>query len=74
MFCITTVPVSIGLYINTRYHDLSISFSPIANKISTILFIVIIIGALASEWSTFINNLNLLAPAIIALIYYRRGA
>ena len=69
MFCITTVPVSIGLYINTKYHDFSVSFLPIANKISTILFIVIIIGALTSEWEIFINNLNLLGPAILSLIF-----
>ena len=69
MFCITTVPVSIGLYINTKYHDFSVSFLPIANKISTILFIVIIIGALISEWKIFINNLNLLGPAILSLIF-----
>ena len=69
MFCITTVPVSIGLYINTKYHDFSVSFSPIAIKISTILFIVIIIGALASEWEAFINNLSLLGPAILLLIF-----
>ena len=69
MFCITTVPVSVGLYINTKYHDFSVSFLPIANKISTILFIVIIIGALTSEWEIFINNLNLLGPAILSLIF-----
>jgi len=69
MFYITTVPVSIGLYINTKYHDFSVSFLPIANKISTILFIVIIIGALTSEWEAFINNLNLLGPAILSLIF-----
>ena len=69
MFCITTVPVSIGLYINTKYHDFSVSFLPIANKISTILFIVIIIGALTSEWEIFINNLNLLGPAVLSLIF-----
>ena len=69
MFCITTVPVSIGLYINTKYHDFSISFLPIANKISTVLFIVIIIGALMSEWEAFINNLNLLGPAVLSLIF-----
>tara|TARA_B110000014_G_scaffold165064_1_gene116633 strand:- start:108 stop:770 length:663 start_codon:yes stop_codon:yes gene_type:complete len=69
MFCITTVPVSLGLYINTKYHDFSVSFSPIANKISTILFIVIILGALASEWEAFVNNLNLLGPAIFSLIF-----
>ena len=69
MFCITTIPVGIGLFINTKYHDFSVSFSIIANKISTILFVIIIAGALTSEWEAFINNLNLLGPTIIALIF-----
>ena len=68
MFFITTVPVTIGLYINTKFHDTISSFVPTANKISTILFIIIIIGALASEWEAFMNNLYLLGPAIIILI------
>ena len=68
MFIITTVPVSIGLYLNTKYHYSIASFIPVANKISTFLFIIIIIGALASEWEAFINNLNILGPAIILLI------
>ena len=54
---------------NTKYHDFSVSFLPIANKISNILFIVIIIGALGSEWEAFISNLNLLGPAIFVLIF-----
>jgi len=68
MFFITTMPVTIGLYINTKYHNITVPFLPIANKISTVLFIIIVIGALASEWGLFIKNLNTLAPAIIALI------
>ena len=68
MFFITSVPVSIGLYLNTKFHLAIKSFNASANKISTVLFIVIVIGALASEWDAFINNLNLLGPAIIALI------
>ena len=68
MFLITTMPVTIGLYINTKYHNITVPFLPIANKISTVLFIIIVIGALASEWDLFIKNLNTLAPAIITLI------
>ena len=68
MFFITTLPVTIGLYTNTKYHNITVPFLPIANKISTILFIIIVIGALASEWDLFIKNLNTLAPAIITLI------
>ena len=68
MFLITTMPVTIGLYINTKYHNITVPFLPIANKISTVLFIIIVIGALASEWDLFISNINTLAPAIITLI------
>ena len=68
MFFITTIPVTLGLYINTKYNYITVRFISIANKISTILFIIIVIGALASEWDLFIENLYTLAPAIITLI------
>ena len=68
MFLITALPVSIGLYVNTKYHSIADVFTPIANKISTVLFIIIVAGALGSEWDTFISNLYTLGPAIIALI------
>ena len=68
MFVITAAPVCAGLYINTKYSNFSTSVLPTLNKISTFLFIVIVIGALASEWSTFTDNLYLLGPSIVALI------
>ena len=68
MFIITTMPVSIGLYVNAKYESLSISLEPITNKISSFLFIVIVVGALASEWTLFLDNLYSLGPAIITLI------
>ena len=68
MFFITTVPVSAGLFLNTKFHRSIKSFTTKANKISNLLFIVIVIGALVSEWDAFINNLYLLGPAIIILI------
>lgn len=68
MFFITSLPVSIGLYVNTKYHDIVNTVRPIANKVSTILFLVIVAGALASEWDAFISNLDTLGPAIILLI------
>ncbi len=68
MFIITAIPVCIGLYVNTKYNSAASAFVLIANKISTILFIIIVIAALASEWTTFITNINILGPAIITLI------
>ena len=68
MFFITSLPVSMGLYINTKFQGITNAFRPIANKVSTVLFIIIVAGALASEWDTFITNVGILGPAIIALI------
>lgn len=68
MFAITTIPVCLGLYVNTQFNSFSKLFSPISNKISLVLFVIIVSGALASEWGTFIKNLNILGPSIIMLI------
>ena len=68
MFLVTAIPVSIGLLVRLKNKNFADTFESIASRISTILFIIIIIGALISEWKTFINNINQLGPAIILLI------
>jgi len=68
MFLITALPVGIGLSVRSKYKSFADSFEATATKISIILFIIIILGALTSEWNTFINNLLKLGPAIILLM------
>ena len=68
MFLITALPVGIGLIVRSKNRTFADSFEITATKISTILFIIIIIGAPLSEWNTFINNLTALGPAIILLM------
>lgn len=68
MFFITAVPVGIGLLIREKNKYYADKLEPNASKISTILFAIIILGALLSEWETFINNFVLLGPAIVLLI------
>ena len=68
MFVINALPVGIGLIVRYKNRTFADSFEITATKISTILFIIIIIGALLSEWNTFINNLTALGPAIILLM------
>ena len=68
MFFVTAIPVGLGLFVRAKTKDLADSFEITATKISTILFVIIILGALASEWQTFINNLSQIGPAIILLI------
>ena len=68
MFLITAMPVGIGVLVRSKFRTFADSFESTATKISIVLFIIIIIGALASEWNTFINNLSSLGPAIIFLM------
>ena len=68
MFLITTIPVLMGLYINTKHKNISNSFGPIASKISIILFAVVVLGYLVKEWNLFIETLPILGPAITVLI------
>ena len=68
MFFITAVPVGIGLLIREKNKYYADKLEPKASKISTILFAIIILGALLSEWETFINNFVLLGPVIVLLI------
>ncbi|NQV30927.1 MAG: bile acid:sodium symporter family protein [Candidatus Marinimicrobia bacterium] len=68
MFLITAIPVSLGLYIHHKAENFTKSFEPKASKISALLFVVIVVGALASEWDAFINNVTVLGPGIVTLI------
>ena len=68
MFFITAIPVGIGLLVRKKNKQFAKNFEITATKISTLLFIIIIMGALASEWQTFLNNLSQLGPAMVLLI------
>ena len=68
MFVVTVVPVALGLFMNTRYKMLSSAIFSLVSNISTFLFVVIVAGALFSEWGTFTDNIYSLGPAVICLI------
>ena len=68
MFFITAVPVGIGMVVRSKNKPFADMFEVTATKISTLLFVIIILGALASEWDTFTNNFLQLGPAIVLLI------
>ena len=68
MFLITAIPVGIGMAVRSKFRIIADSFEFTATKISTVLFIIIIIGALISEWNIFINNLLSLGAGMILLM------
>ena len=49
MFLIVTVPVILGILIRRFASGAALKFEPIAKKISTILFVLVLLGAIAAE-------------------------
>ena len=68
MFFITSVPVLLGLFVNSKYKSIADSIRLIADKISIILFIVMVVVALTTNWTLFVNHLEELGLSISALI------
>ena len=55
MFLIVTIPVILGMLIRSFFSKASLKFEPIAKKISTFLFILVLIGAIAAERENVIS-------------------
>ena len=55
MFLIVTVPVIIGMLCRKYFSNFSISFGAISKKISAILFVIVLIGAILSEKDNIIS-------------------
>tara|TARA_B100000029_G_scaffold165600_1_gene161800 strand:- start:2793 stop:3644 length:852 start_codon:yes stop_codon:yes gene_type:complete len=55
MFLIVTVPVILGMILRRLATEMSLKFEPIAKKISLILFVLVLIGAIAAERENVIS-------------------
>jgi len=67
MFLITAAPVVIGILVRRFAEGLALSIEPFVEKLALILFVIVVIGALAANWSLFVANLAVLAPSLVAL-------
>lgn len=67
MFTLVAVPVLLGMLVNAILRSLARPVEMFFTFISTILFIVIIVAILYSQWDVFIKNLAILGPALILL-------
>ena len=67
VFLITVVPLSIGMAIRARRETWAIEHEGAARKIATGLFLVVVAGAVASEWGTVERHFADLALAALTL-------
>lgn len=67
MFLITLVPVALGIAIRSFAEGFALKLDAIVSRVAVVLFVVVVLGALAANWRTFMDNAAVLAPALIIL-------
>lgn len=67
MFLITAVPVLIGVTLRAAAPAFADRIEPGVFRVATVLFILIVIAALASNWAVFIENLPRLGPMLVVM-------
>ena len=55
MFLIVTVPVILGILFRKFLSEIALNFEPIARKVSTVLFVLVLLGAIAAEKENVIS-------------------
>ena len=67
MFLISTLPVLIGVVIRHLAPGFAIRIEPTLSLLATVLFVIIVVAALAGNWQLFVENLTTLGPALISM-------
>jgi len=68
VFLITTVPVALGVAIRHFAPGAAAAMDRPLSILATILFVIIVIAALAGNWALFVENVATLGPALIAML------
>ena len=67
VFLITTLPVALGVLVRHLATTTAQKLMPVLSKVATALFVIIVVAALASNWTTFIDNISVLGPILVLL-------
>ena len=67
MFLITALPVVIGLAMRHFASGLALAIEPFVEKLALVLFVIVVVGALAANWTLFVSNLAVLGPALVLI-------
>ncbi|MDU8925988.1 bile acid:sodium symporter [Alisedimentitalea sp. MJ-SS2] len=67
MFALTFVPVMIGVLFRFVAPEIADRIDGGVFKLATVLFILVVVGALASNWALFMDNIARLGPLLMLL-------
>ena len=67
MFVVTALPVAIGMGLRSYRSDWADTIEGGVSRAAAVLFVIIVLAAIASEWDTLMDNIGTLGPAVIGL-------
>lgn len=67
MFLLTTIPVLVGMAVRSMREGKADKMEKGVNSAAAILFVIIVLAAIISEWGTLMDNIGTLGPSVIAL-------
>jgi BASS family bile acid:Na+ symporter len=67
VFALTILPVGLGMLVRRFNEALAFRIEPLMNKVSAVLFVIVVIGAVAANWALFVANLGTLGVASLVL-------
>ncbi|WP_109313345.1 bile acid:sodium symporter family protein [Ruegeria sp. AU67] len=67
MFLITSLPVALGVTLRSFATDFAKRIEPALSKLATVLFVLIVVAALAGNWQLFVDNLGVMGAGLISL-------
>ncbi|MBO6540692.1 MAG: bile acid:sodium symporter [Rhizobiaceae bacterium] len=67
MFVITALPVALGMAVRHFAPGLTATIERFVERLAVALFVIVVVGALAANWTLFVENLAVLGPAVVVL-------
>lgn len=68
MFLLTVVPITIGVALRALAPGAMTKAEPVLARIATVVFVIIVLAALATNWTLFVETVAVLGPALIVLL------
>ena len=67
MFVLTALPVAIGMGVRSYRPETADAMESGVSRAAAVLFVIIVLAAIASEWDTLMDNIGTLGPAVVGL-------
>ena len=67
MFVLTALPVAIGMGVRSYRSDWADAMEGGVSRAAAVLFVIIVLAAIASRWDTLMDNIGTLGPAVVGL-------